>query len=759
MSDDVPRWRDWKQTLILAAFLFVLVIGLSSIPVVRQSELRLADSFFRLAPRSPQRSRVLLVTIDDESLRQYGRWPWSRTRLAELTRNLSQAGAQVIGLDILLAESQTAEADGALRDALANGRAVIVGKIGSYVDGAHWIEPLPGFAQVASVGHAQAVLDVDGVCRRFPVRELTIDGPRWAFAVELARHIDLQHTAQFLASYNIPFDNESAALSTAKPVLVPIAYRRDRFDSISAARVLQGGDLGIVRGRPVLVGFGPAEISDRLSTPLTGELPSPGVEVHAQILESILTGRSIRPVPLWGAALLLLSTSVLVVLAFRRWHGWAAAALLVAAAVAVYGAAFAAFLATGRILPIGALMLAVIVGPLLAYTADFVLVERSVLRQLRQLRRWLATQGEQSGTDATNLTWRLEVLHRLQAELGSLYELHNTLMEATQDLVAIFDTDEHVLLSNRAFEHAYGPNAAAATLSRLRARLVPKDDAPFTETDRVVEGEAYLDGELYSVRIVPLPPTTLAPTGGMIALLSSLRTREERDRARAEALGFITHELRTPLASIQGFAELMIHYPDSRVCASAPQTIFRESKRLLALISSYLDVLRVDAGARPLHSEPLKLADVIFPVIEILQPLAATARMQIVCEPCDSVAFVGDAALLSGAVLNLVSNAIKYGQAESEIRVRGVRADDEVIVEVHNLGQPIAVQDIPRLFDPYFRAPGSAAGQTGWGIGLAFVKRIAEKHGGSVSVDSQLSGTRFAIHLPVDAGVTARGIA
>ena len=81
--------------------------------------------------------------------------------------------------------------------------------------------------------------------------------------------------------------------------------------------------------------------------------------------------------------------------------------------------------------------------------------------------------------------------------------------------------------------------------------------------------------------------------------LTNLQTRVERDRARSEALAFITHELRTPLASIQGFADLMIRYPGSPDCDGAPETISWESKRLLALINSYLDVLRLDAARSP----------------------------------------------------------------------------------------------------------------------------------------------------------------
>jgi signal transduction histidine kinase len=229
----------------------------------------------------------------------------------------------------------------------------------------------------------------------------------------------------------------------------------------------------------------------------------------------------------------------------------------------------------------------------------------------------------------------------------------------------------------------------------------------------------------------------------------------DRDGARAEALAFITHELRTPLASIQGFADLMIRYPGSQDCEGAPETILWESKRLLALINSYLDVLRLDAGAKPVKSDVLELHDVVRQVFDILRPLAAAANMQLVLDSDAAVVLVGDGTLISGAVLNLVSNAIKYGKSGTDIEVRCSSSSENVVISVRNQGKAIASEDIPHLFDPYYRAQDVQITKPGWGLGLAFVKRIAEKHGGSVQVKSELSSTAFEIHLPAKTDVDA----
>jgi signal transduction histidine kinase len=513
--------------------------------------------------------------------------------------------------------------------------------------------------------------------------------------------------------------------------------------------VLAGESLAHIRGRPVLVGFGPTEIGDRLSTPLTTEFPAPGVEIHAQILDSIMTARKIRETPLWFATGLLFLTCWFVVAIFRKWRGRPAFGLFLLAGIGVYAGAFLTFLWRSQILPAGSMMIAVVVGPLLVYTADFVIVERSVTEQLLGLRSWLAIRKNGSTGESTELSWKLQLLQDLQTQLGSRYELHRVLLESTQDLVAIFDEQGNLLLHNQPFAVAcHLQNEAGFTLEQLRARLLPVEDPS-------VEGETYLDKELYAIRIVPLPPTALAPGGGTIVTMANLRTRVERDRARAEALGFITHELRTPLVSIQGFAELMMHYPSSPSSAAAPETIFRESRRLLALINSYLDVLRLDAGAQPIHADLVDIGSVIGQVFDVLQPLAAAANMRLIFDNGEPIAIMGDTTLLSGAVLNLVSNAIKYGRADTEVVVSCAYSGHDVILRVSNVGDPIAAEDITRLFDAYYRASNQEESKTGWGLGLAFVKRIAEKHGGSVRAESLPTGNCFEVRLPFRAGVAA----
>jgi signal transduction histidine kinase len=272
-----------------------------------------------------------------------------------------------------------------------------------------------------------------------------------------------------------------------------------------------------------------------------------------------------------------------------------------------------------------------------------------------------------------------------------------------------------------------------------------------------LETELLVNEGLWQVRAVRLPSTSHAGVGALMVVVSDLTARLERDRARAEALGFVTHELRTPLVSIQGFAELLLRYPHGPSSEEAADTIFRESKRLVAMINTYLDVLRLESGVRPLRQDAVDVEATVTQVEKVMRPLAEAAEVHVsVTVEHGLPALRGDAQLLGGAILNLVSNAVKYSPPGSTVRVCVAAEADAVAFEVVNPGPVIPPDDLARLFEPFYRRADHESSTRGWGLGLAFVKRIAEAHGGQVEVASEAEGgTRFRIVVPATSVVVA----
>jgi len=275
---------------------------------------------------------------------------------------------------------------------------------------------------------------------------------------------------------------------------------------------------------------------------------------------------------------------------------------------------------------------------------------------------------------AKGLYWKLAALKELQAELSSLYSFNQTLLETMSEGLAVYSADGALRFSNATWKKFCERHGAQLEKLAGVAQLAGgwhdlSELSP--EAASWAETEVPLGEELWAFHAVRLPWTSFAEAGAILLVAEDITARRQRDQARSEALSFVTHELRTPLISIQGFSELLMRYPNSPATSEAPATIFRETNRLVAMINTYLEVLRLDAGARPLRLARTNVRKMVEHVEKVVKPLAASAKVPVTVElDCEDEYVLCDETLISGALLNLVSNAIKYGGGESGVRVR-----------------------------------------------------------------------------------------
>jgi len=780
-----------RKHWLLLNVLLLAVVGLLSLTYpVEELSRRTEDLYFRLRGSQGTSPHVVLILIDDASLERYGRWPWKRSLLAQVVRAASAEHPKVLGLDILLSETEDEANDRELAKALKDaGNTVLVAKISNSPQGRLWVEPLPLFAQNAlAIGHAQAALGPDSICRSVPVRELSLEGPRWAFALEVARVAsgnvleddgrELRIGQRKIPTVDMYSNAMVAGVESESPRFLPIDYRGQitpgetspPFFALSVVDLLNGKAGGQLQGKAVLIGFGSAEIGDRIPTPVSDRLPMPGVEIHANLIDAILAGRSLSPLNEWLDVLVLCAfsfSSTWVVLRWPVWRGLVALAALLTVGLA---ASYFAFAWMHILVGLGPFLCVALLAAPLAQLQNLVLVDRGLTQGLRQLQIALKTaqptkknslpaalRAESQPADG-DLHWKVSLLRQLQAELSSLYAFDETLLEAMQEGLAVFSADGRVIFRNpqwqsfcekQGWDATAGLDIFAAALHEPAWRDLRKSlPAPQVWLD----SEVYLGEGLWRLRAVRLKRTSPSDASDLIMVVVTDQTaRLERDRARAEALGFVTHELRTPLVSIQGFAEYLLRYSKERASSEAAATIFQESGRLVAMINTYLDVLRLEAGARPMRKETFQVGESVKQVARVIQPIAQASAIKVRTEiAADLPALQGDAHLIEGALLNLASNAIKYSARGSEVKLRAEVEGDAVVLEVWNPGPAIPPAELVRLFEPFYRRNEQEETTRGWGLGLAFVKRIAEQHGGKAEAWSESgSGTSFRVHLPV----------
>lgn len=231
---------------------------------------------------------------------------------------------------------------------------------------------------------------------------------------------------------------------------------------------------------------------------------------------------------------------------------------------------------------------------------------------------------------------------------------------------------------------------------------------------------------------------------------------EEADQMKLRFLGMITHELKTPLTSIKGFATTLLA-TDIEVPQEMQHQfidiISEEADKLQRLIDELLDVAQLQSGRLKIQ----RIFGAVHESVDIAsaQLTALTPRHFLIVDvPPSLPTLMIDRERIAQVLVNLVGNAVKYSPAGSPITVEARQQQEDLLIRVQDQGQGIPPEDRGRIFEPFRQASNRSQGQQGTGLGLAICKGIIEAHGGRIWVEDQLaSGTTIAFTLPLRDGI------
>lgn len=220
--------------------------------------------------------------------------------------------------------------------------------------------------------------------------------------------------------------------------------------------------------------------------------------------------------------------------------------------------------------------------------------------------------------------------------------------------------------------------------------------------------------------------------------------------AREEFLALVSHELRNPLTSIYGFAELLANQPESTELAQFAQVILRNTSRLRRLIQDLLQLRSLEAGAFRLRRQEVDLVAFLQQVAIEMAPTARKAGISLeVNAPDTPVWGAYDPDRLAQILGNLLDNALKHTPRHGTIRLRLSTEPDAAVIEVQNSGTCIPAEELSRIFDKYYQTPTGQTVGHGAGLGLAICRELVGLHDGSIHATSDATcGTTFLVRLP-----------
>lgn len=614
--------------------------------------------------RAPPDEDIVIVAIDDRSLAEIGRWPWSRGVHAALIERLAAMGARVIAFDIILHEPAPDDVAGdrALAAAIgAHGGVVLPVTHATHAarsDGEG--RPSAPFADAAAaLGHIHIELDPDGIARSVYLWEgmNSARHPQLALAM-----LGLDDPAR-LRRFTPPEDASQPGWARAEWMRIPFRGPPGTFRHVSYVDILRGEvPEALLRDAVVLVGATAVGMGDMVPTPTSGHAGlMPGVEVHANILAALRRGEVISTVaPVWVTLSSALAVLALMLVMLRTRPR--------ATLVGAFGFAL--------LLPLGAWW------------------------ALSQLNLWFPPA---SAILAGMIAYPLWSWRRLEASRR------------------YFDVELEALRTANAGIDDAAPERAGPTPSRA------------------------IDSYLDHIGVVR----------------EATRRQRELQRGRDETMHFLSHDLRAPLAAIVSSLESVREsgrgLGDD---AELADRLERNARNALSLAENLVRLVRAE-GLDPVSFAEVNLALLVQDAADEVWALAHAAQVRLESEisPDDEgppQATMGDADLLRRAVVNLLTNAIKYTPAGGRVTLRLLAETSGWAIEVADTGCGIAEAQQSQLFKRFSRLPTEQNRTLGGiGLGLLMVRTVVERHRGSISVHSKPGeGSTFTLHLP---GIVEQG--
>jgi two-component system phosphate regulon sensor histidine kinase PhoR len=369
---------------------------------------------------------------------------------------------------------------------------------------------------------------------------------------------------------------------------------------------------------------------------------------------------------------------------------------------------------------------------------------------------WMETQRltEAIASMARQLSERINTVDRQQSQ-------EKAILASMIEAVLAIDLQQRVITMNDAAADLLGISVDEALGTRIEevvrlggilefVQRAVDSSSPIVENLRIYgeEGERYL--RAHGTRLVDGMGEDL----GALVVLYDITRLQKLELVRKEFAANVSHELKTPITSIKGFVETLLDdkLNDRGETERFLKIIAQQTERLNAIVEDLLSLARLEQSIEreEIRLSPNRLRPVLEAAVSACSEKAAAKAIAVQVECPGSLEAECNPQLLEQAVVNLIDNAVKYSESESEIRVEAALRSGEVEVSVEDQGCGIEEQHLPRLFERFYRVDKARSRELGGtGLGLAIVKHIALSHGGQVDVKSRPGeGSMFSIRFP-----------
>lgn len=354
-------------------------------------------------------------------------------------------------------------------------------------------------------------------------------------------------------------------------------------------------------------------------------------------------------------------------------------------------------------------------------------------------------------------------VHRIQENESRL----KSVLDNMPSGVMMADLSGKIVLLNRAVEDILGFAA-----EELRGTVYTEAKLPF-ELKQMIRECLETHDPIHDEMIVYFPEerileANISPMArndeewsGILIVLHNMTAVRRLERMRSEFVANVSHELKTPVAAVKGFAETLLAgaMDDKETAKSFLQIIYDESERLNRLIGDILELSKIESRRIPLQFSPIEMEHFVEQTVQVVSAEADKRGIRLESSVPPNLFLEADEDRLRQIMINLLSNGINYTPEGGRVRIdveaveqeEGPESYERVRITISDTGIGIPKKDLPRIFERFYRVDKARSRSSGGtGLGLSIVKHLVELHKGTISVESDAGlGSRFTIELPV----------